>query len=53
MSSAMPNMFGRSLNILSVFFWNMSPAGAALNGSFTDLYLPTLHATIVSNKMFH
>ena len=29
MSSAIPNTFGMSLKISSIFLWNMSPAGAA------------------------
>ena len=40
MSSAMPNTFGKSLNILSIFHWNMSSLGDAHNGSLLYLYLP-------------
>ena len=47
MSSAIPNIFGNSLNISSVFLWNMSPAGATLNGSHLYLYFPNWHMNVV------
>ena len=33
-SSVLPKTFGMSLNISSIFLWNMWPAGATPNGSF-------------------
>ena len=39
MPSAIPNTFGILLNRSSIFFWNMSPAGAVLNGYLMYLYL--------------
>ena len=47
MSSAMPNTFGKSLNISSIFHWNISPAGAAPNSSLLYLYLPNWHVNVV------
>ena len=47
MSSAMPNKFGKYLNILSVFLWNISPVGAAPNGYLFYLYLPHWHGNVV------
>ena len=43
----MPKTFGISLNISSILHWNMSPTGAALNGSHLYLYLPNWHANVV------
>ena len=43
----MPNAFGSSLGISSVFLWNMSPAGAAPNGSCLYLYLQNWHENMV------
>ena len=39
-SPTIPNAFVTSLNISPNFLWNMSPAGAAPNGSHLYLYLP-------------
>ena len=47
MLSAIPNIFHKSLNISSIFLWNMSPAGAAPNGNLLYLYLPNWHANVV------
>ena len=47
MSSAMPKMFGISLNISSILHWNMLPTSAAPNGSHLYLYLPNGHANVV------
>ena len=46
-SSVIPNTLGRSLNILSIFLWNISPAGAAPNGNCLYLYLPNWHANVI------
>ena len=47
MSYAMPNTFGKSLNISCIFHWNMSSAGAVPNGNLLYLYLPNWHANVV------
>ena len=39
-SSAMPNAFDNSLNISSIFLWNMPAAMAAPNGRLLYLYMP-------------
>ena len=44
----MPKILGRSLRILSIFHWNMSPIGTTLNGSLVNLYLPYWHANVVT-----
>ena len=36
-----------SLNNLSIFFWNMSPAGTTPNGNGMYLYLPNGHENVV------
>ena len=52
MLSAMPKIFGISLNILFILHWNMFPAGTALNGSHLYLYLPNGHANVVRHDDF-
>ena len=39
MSSAVPNTFGSSLNILLILCWNMSPAGSTPNSGLVNLDL--------------
>ena len=46
MSSVMPKMFGMSWKISAIFYWNLSPAGAAPNGSHLYLYLPNQQANV-------
>ena len=48
MLSAIPNTFGNSLNISSVFLWNLLSADAAPNGSHLYLYLPNWHVDMVN-----
>ena len=48
----MPNTFGMSLKILSIFLWNMLPAGAAPNASHLYLYCQNWHANIVRYEDF-
>ena len=38
---------GKTLNILSVFLWNISPMGAAPNGDLLYLNLPNWYVTVV------
>ena len=52
MSSAIPNTFGMSLEILSILHWNMSPAGAAPNGRCLYGYQPNGHAKVVNYEDF-
>ena len=52
MSSAMPNTFGMSLKISSTLHWNMSPAGAALNGSHLYQHWPNRHVKVVRYDNF-
>ena len=47
MLSTTPNTLGVSLSNLSIFHWNMSPAGAAPNGSCLYLYLSNWHENAV------
>ena len=47
MSSAILGTFVKSLNISSVFIWNISPRGAAPNGNLSYLYLQNWHANVV------
>ena len=47
MSSMMPNMFGMSLKVSSIFGWNMLSAGATPNGSHLYLYPPNWHAIVL------
>ena len=52
MSSVMPNTYGMSLKISSVFLWNMLPAGAAPNGSHLYVYHPNWHTNMVRYEDF-
>ena len=36
----MPKMLHRSLNISSIFQWNISPTGTTVDGTLVNLYLP-------------
>ena len=47
-----PYMFGMSLKISSILCWNMSPAGAALNGKHLYQYWPNGHAKVVKYEDF-
>ena len=47
MSYAIPNTLGRVFNISSIFLWNMSPAGATLNGNLENLYVLNWHEKVV------
>ena len=51
-SSAIPNIFGMPLKNSYIFFWNMSPARAALNGDFIYLYLSNGQENIVKYDAF-
>ena len=51
-SPAMSNTIGKSLNISSVFLWNISPAGAAPKGNLFYQYLPNCHANVVKYDDF-
>ena len=51
-SSTMPKTFGMSLNISSIFCWNMLPTGAAPNRSGMYLYLPNWQANVVRYNDF-
>ena len=44
MSSTMPNTFGRSLRILPIIHWNISPPDTILNGSLVNRYLSNWNA---------
>ena len=46
-SSAKYTVLGKSLNVSSLFLWNMSPVGAAPNDNLLYLYLPNWHANVV------
>ena len=48
----MPNTFGMSLKISSIFLWNMLPAGATPTGSHLYLYHSNWHANIVKYEDF-
>ena len=47
MSSAKPNTFGKPLNILSMFLWNIYPVRAAPNRSLLYLLLPNWHVNVL------
>ena len=47
MSSAMPNTFGNSLNISSIFVWNICPFEAAPNSNLLYLYLPNWYTNVI------
>ena len=52
MSPAMPKTFGMSWQISLIFCWNISPAGAAPNGSHLYLYLPNWQTNVVRYDAF-
>ena len=45
-SSAISNIFGRTLNSLSIFLWNVLPNEAAQNVSHLYMYLPKWHENV-------
>ena len=46
-SSGMPNTLGKFFNISLILHWNISPVGAAPNGSHFYQYLPNWHVNVV------
>ena len=52
MPSAMPNTFGKSLNISSISLWSISPIGSAPNCNLFYLYLLNWHANVVMDHDF-
>ena len=44
---------GNFLKILSIFLWNMCPAGAALNGSLVYLYLQNKQKKLFRSVISH
>ena len=53
MFSAIPKTFGIQLNSSSIFFWNMSTAGAAPNGNHIYLYMPMDKKMLLNMMIFH
>ena len=47
MMSAIANTFGKSLNISSIFLWNICPVGAVPNGNLLYLCQLNWHANVV------
>ena len=47
MLSAIQNTVGSSLDISSIFHWNVLPAGTTPNSSLVNLYLPNWHVNVV------
>ena len=52
MSSTILDTFGILLSTLSIFFWNMSPVGAAPNGNLVYLYLPNGQENVLKYEDF-
>ena len=48
----MPKTLGRSINIMSISCWTMSPTDATPKGSLMKLYLPYWYAKVVRYEDF-